>query len=249
GSDGALRAQAVLDACREDTFLVSVCAVCAETGAAQPLDALGRELKAKYPAALFHTDAVQAFLRMPLDPKTLRADLLSVSGHKIGAPKGIGALYVRRGLRLAPEIHGGGQEGGLRSGTSNAPLAAAFAAAVKNYVCVPDGLWLYAKESLQSVGARVLPLPDGARAPHILCFALESAALGRFLPGEVLVRMLSDKGVFISAGSACKRGKRGPALDGAALPPGMADGMVRASFSGETAKADIDALCEALRGL
>ncbi|MCL2030633.1 MAG: aminotransferase class V-fold PLP-dependent enzyme [Oscillospiraceae bacterium] len=246
GGNGALAVESVLAACRGDTFLVSVCAVCGETGAAAPLEELRQALRERFPDALLHTDAAQGFLTRSGPPP--RADLVTVSGHKIGAPKGIGILSVRRGLRLAPELHGGGQESGLRSGTANAPLAASLAAAIEAYVPPGPALRAEAAARLEAAGAEILPL-GGPAAPHILCFAVRSAALGRYLPGEALTRMLSDKGVYLSAGSACKRGKRGPALDAMTLPPGMADGMARASFGGGTGLEDIDALCEAIRRL
>lgn len=248
GRDGALRAEDVLAACREDTFLVSVCAVCAETGAASPLDELGITLRERYPETLFHTDAVQGFLRITLPSGTARPDLISISGHKIGTPKGVGALVLRTGLRMTPELHGGGQENGLRSGTSNVPLAAAFAAAVEHFIPVPPALRSEAAQLLTEAGAEVLTA-GGASAPHILCFAWRSRTMGQYLPAEVLTRMLSDRGVYISAGSACKKGKRGPALDGMTLPRGMADGVVRVSFSHTTTVDDLRILCDALAAL
>lgn len=248
GGDGALRTEDVLAACREDTFLVSVCVVCAETGAVSPLNDISTGLRARWPDALLHTDAVQGFLRLKLPEGPAGPDFISVSGHKIGAPKGIGALALRPGLRLAPEMHGGGQENGLRSGTSNPPLAAAFAAAAESYVPVKPGFRDEAARLLKAAGAEILPL-GGPAAPHVLCFAWKSPAMGQYLPAEVMTRMLSDKGVYVSAGSACKKGRRGPALDGMALPRGMADGVIRVSFSHKTAIGEIETLCGVLKSL
>ena len=129
GPDGAVSADAVREALRENTILVSLMLVNNETGAVTDIAGISAALKASGSSALLHTDAVQAFMKIPFSPKSLGADLISISGHKIHAPKGIGALYVRKGLRLKPIIVGGSQEEGRRAGTEATSQIAAFAAA------------------------------------------------------------------------------------------------------------------------
>ena len=125
-ASGAIPVQSVVDALRDDTILVSLMMVNNETGAVTDISAISRELKRAGSQALLHTDAVQGFMKVPFRAKTLGADMISISGHKIHAPKGIGALYIRSGLKLPPYIHGGGQERGIRAGTEATPQIAAF---------------------------------------------------------------------------------------------------------------------------
>ncbi|MCL6627573.1 cysteine desulfurase family protein [Alicyclobacillus shizuokensis] len=200
--DGCVAAEDVLAAVRDDTVLVSVMHVNNETGARMPVEQIGRAL-ADHPKVRFHVDGIQAFGKIPHPVREARADLYTVSGHKLGAPKGIGALYLREGVRVEPVVYGGGQEFGLRSGTENVLGIAAFSAAV---AVMSDGIqaaWEHVSALNQQLvaGLREIPgcelhLPQ-ERSPYIVNVSFPG------LKGEVLVHALESKGLFVSTGSAC----------------------------------------------
>ena len=235
-------------ALRPDTALVSMMLVNNELGNVLPVKEVAQAIKRAGCPALLHCDAVQGFLKVPFTPRELGVDLLSVSGHKIHAPKGVGALYVRNGVRLPPLIRGGGQEGGYRSGTEATSQIAAFAAAARL------GAVSFQKDSAHMAElkaytldrlAREIPeaevlLPDGA--PHILPISLPG------YKSEVVVRFLSDRGVYLSSGSACHRGRPSHVFAALKLPKALLDGALRVSFSYDTSREDVDALMDGLKG-
>ena len=244
--DGSIRTEDVKAALREDTALVSLMMVNNETGGVTDIAAVARMLKAAGSKALLHTDAVQAFLKVPFSAKTLGADLISISGHKIHAPKGVGALYIRSGLRLQPFLVGGGQENGRRAGTEASGQIAAFGAAAE-----------IAKRSLAENSARMaafkaqtierlhIEIPEllhiDSAAPHILSISL---------PGwrsEVLMNFLEARGIYVSKSSACKKGARSHVLEAVGLSAPVIDGALRIGLSRFTTQEDIDALCLALK--
>ena len=233
-------------ALRPDTVLVSMMLVNNETGSIQPIQEAAKLVKAKAPAALFHTDAVQGFLKVPQPVAKLGADLVAISGHKIGAMKGSGALYIRKGIRPIPLIRGGGQERGMRSGTEATPQIAALAAACQwgregltEHLAHMADLKAY---TLDVLPARVpgLKIVTPGDAPHIC-----SISLPRY-PSQVVVRYLSDKGICVSAGSACHRGKASHVYGAMNLSKPVRDGMLRLSFGPSNTKKEIDVLAEAL---
>ena len=234
-------------ALRPDTALVSMMLVNNELGALLPVKETAQAIKRTGCPALLHCDAVQGFLKTPFTPAELGVDLLSVSGHKIHAPKGVGALYVRKGLKLPPLIRGGGQEGGFRSGTEATGQIAAFAAAARLGAATfqedaahMSALRAYAVEALaRAVPEAVVLVPEGA--PHILPISLPG------YKSEVIVRFLSDRGVYLSSGSACHRGKPSHVFAALKLPKPVLDGALRVSFSYDTASADVDALVQGLK--
>ena len=239
---GHISAAQAAAALRPDTVLVSVMLVNNEVGTIQPVGEIVRAVKAAGSPALIHTDAVQGFLKVPFTPAELGVDLLTVSGHKIGAPKGIGAQYIRAGLRLPPLILGGGQERALRSGTEPtaqiAALAAACGAWSPEHTARLEALKQYALEILPSVpGLEILSAGD---APHILSVSLPG------YPSEMLVRDLSDRQVYVSSGSACHRGRPSHVLSALGLPKRTLTGALRVSFSPENTPADVDALRDGL---
>ena len=244
-STGSIPVDAVKNALRPDTILVSLMLVNNETGAINDISSVSKLLKSSGSPALLHTDAVQAFMKIPFTPKSLGADMISVSGHKIHAPKGIGALYVRSGLRLKPYIMGGSQEDGRRAGTEAMPQIAAFGEACR-----------IAKENLAENAAKMaalrqltidtltpaipeLQVINGA-APHILSISL---------PGwrsEVLMNFLEARGVYVSRSSACKKGARSHVLEAIGLDSRVIDGAIRIGLCRYNTEEDIRALCDGL---
>ena len=243
---GAIPVQAVMEALRPDTVLVTLMLVNNETGAVTDIGAIARAMKKAGSQALLHTDAVQAFMKLPFTVKTLGADLVSVSGHKIHAPKGIGALYIKNGVKLKPYLLGGGQENGRRAGTEAMPQIAAFGAACQT-----------AREHLQENYERMAALrqlaidalrrdiPElvviGGGAPHILSISL---------PGwrsEVLMNYMEAREIYVSKSSACKKGGRSHVLEAIGLAPKVIDGAIRIGLSRFTTQEDVLALCAALK--
>lgn len=229
--------------------LVSVMHVCNETGALNDLSAISKIIKAKAPRAIFHSDGVQAYGKIPVNLKSLGVDLYSISGHKIHAPKGIGALYCRSGLYLRTFVFGGGQENNVRSATENLPSIVAFGyLAEKNLPSLTDNYkkttelrdYLYQKltDNFENVKINTDLLHS---SPYVFSFALNSAR------GEVLVHCLEDRGIIVGTGSACnsqKSTKRIPAALG--IEGDYAQGMLRVSFNENNTKDDIDAFIDAL---
>lgn len=244
--DGVVPLQSLTAAMRDDTILLSIMAVNNETGAVQPYAEAAQALKARNARALVHVDAVQAFLKLPLTLEGI--DLVSVSAHKLGGLKGCGALYVRQGIKLRPYLTGGGQESSLRSGTEAMPAIAAFGAACAARRAAFDENTASLAQLRANLLGRLsrLGLPcvihspqDGA--PHIINLSL---CRGR---SEVYVRALSDRGVCVSGGSACARGKRSYVLSAMKLDSRSIDAALRVSLCPETTEDDLAAFCAALR--
>ena len=240
---GRIPVGAVAEALREDTVLVSLMLVNNETGAVNDLSAVSALLKERGSAALLHTDAVQAFTKLPFAPDSLGADLISLSGHKIGGPKGIGALWLRPGLKLPPLLHGGGQEGTLRSGTEAMPAIAGFAAAAEAAARRDTSARAAAYAALRRLLAESLPDSvlvggvSGVCAGHICCVSFPGCR------AEVLQNWLDSRGVCVSRGSACAKGRRSHVLEAMGLSPAVIDGALRVSFSPETPEEDVLEFC------
>ena len=233
-------------ALRPDTVLVSMMLVNNELGTILPVKEAAEAIRASGSPALLHTDAVQAFLKVPFTPRDLGVDLLTISGHKVRAPKGIGALYIRKGLKLGPLLLGGGQENGLRPGTEPTAQIAALAAACRVWMDHREAYTERMRETkdyfLSSFSAA---LPQGVvvspgDAPHICAVSLPG------YPSEMLVRELSDRGICVSSGSACHRGKPSHVFAATGRPKGELLGVLRVSFSPESTPAECDALVNAL---
>lgn len=242
---GAIPAGAVAEALRPDTILVSLMLVNNETGAVTDISSVSRTLKKAGSQALLHTDAVQAFMKLPFSAKSLGADMISVSGHKIHAPKGIGALYIKNGLRLKPFILGGGQEAGRRAGTEAMPQIAAFAAACQAAGDVKANAAHMAELKQLAVDRLQESIPEirfiGGGAPHILSLSL---------PGwrsEVLMNFLEAREIYVSKSSACKKGGRSHVLETIGLDAKTIDGAIRVGLSRFSTEEDILALCQGLK--
>lgn len=233
-------------------LMVSLMLVNNETGARYDVERAFRMAHAKNPEIVTHCDAVQGFMRIKFTPASLGADLVSVSAHKIHGPKGVGALCVAPGMirakRLAPVIYGGGQEEGFRSGTENLIDIAGFARActearenAERDAAHMDELYRHALDVLPAAGVR-LNLPANA-AGHIVSLTLPG------IRSETMLHFLSEKGIFVSAGSACSSHAHGPSgtLLAFGLSPADADRTLRVSFGSQNTVDDIDRLADALR--
>ena len=233
-------------ALQKDTFLVSIMMVINESGAVMPIGQMAKLVHKLSPEAIFHTDAVQGFLKIPFQAKSLGADLISVSSHKIHGPKGAGALYISPRLKSFPAfLVGGGQENNFRSGTEGTPAIFGFAAAcgvgaatLKADIDREKELLNYAIEKISVMeGIRI----NGAHeAPHILSLSVPG------VPTQNTLNLLQEDGICISAGSACAKGHRSHVLSAMNLPPEVIDGAFRVSLSRETTKEEIDILLKSL---
>lgn len=238
-----------------DVILVSVMLVNNETGALYDVRAVSDLVKRKCPDAVVHTDATQGFLKVPFSPASLGADMITVSAHKIEGPKGVGALYISpsviRERGISPIVFGGGQEGGLRSGTENVPAIAAFGTAagitraeLGQRVGKMRELRSYLLSRLsEEAFVEISPTLPPVTAPHILNITLPS------IKSETMLHHLSSRGICVSSGSACSSNGAhhpSPALVAFGRSEAEADCSLRVSFSHRNTKEDVDALCDAL---
>lgn len=248
---GVVEVEEVIRALRDDTILVSVMHVNNELGSVQPIEQIGQILKNR-PKTFFHVDQVQGFGKVPLHIKRAGIDLLSVSGHKIHAPKGTGLLYVREGITLYPLFHGGGQEKGRRSGTENVPGIVALAKAVRlmkeREEENREHLWQLRRQLIagleQMEGVAInTPLDENLAAPHILNLSCPG------IKPEVLVHALEEKGIYVSTTSACtsKELKPSRTLEAIGLEEERLHSAIRISTSIYTTADDIRRLLETLR--
>lgn len=254
--DGRVALEAVEQALREDTLLVSVMYVNNEVGSVQPIEEIGSLLREKNPKVLFHVDGIQAFGKMKIHPERLGIDLLSVSGHKIHGPKGIGFLYVRNGVKIRPILFGGGQQKGMRSGTENVPGIAGLGLASKmiyqenqskrEHLFSLKRQLLGGLASLEGVTVNAVEgIALEETAPHIV------SASFRDIRSEVLLHALAQEGVYVSSGSACSSNH--PELSGTLQAIGvkqaLLDSTLRFSFSVETREEEIACALGALEKL
>ena len=234
-------------ALRPDTVLVSMMLVNNELGTVLPVGETAQAIRRAGCPALLHTDAVQGFLKLDVSVQELGVDILTVSGHKVGAPKGIGAVYVKSGVKVKPLLFGGGQERGLRSGTEPTAQIAAFAAACREWM---DHRKAYTERILavknHFLDSLLAALPDAVvvsrgDAPHICAVSLPG------YPSEMLLRELDSRGVCASAGSACHRGKPSHVFAATGRPKKELLGTLRFSFGPENTEEEADAAVAALK--
>lgn len=231
---GYVDPQAVADAVREDTILVSMMAVNNEIGTIEPVKEIAELVKKKNPDTVMHVDAIQAFGKIPVRPGRSRIDLLSVSGHKIHGPKGTGILYIKEGTKIMPLIFGGGQQNDMRSGTDNVPGIAGLALAAQmvcgamteNAMRMDHLRKLLADGAEEACGAVINGPELSDAAPHIINLSFPG------IRSEVLLHALEDKGIYVSAGSACSshRHSESATLTAIGLPKERIDSAVRFSF-------------------
>lgn len=233
-------------ALRKDTALVSIMMVNNETGAVMPIAQMAKLTHKLAPDAIFHTDAVQGFLKIPFAAKTLGADLISVSSHKVHGPKGVGALYISPRLKAFPPLmFGGGQENGFRSGTEGTPAIFGFAAACEAGKATFAEDIAREKALLNGLVEKLCKLEgltiNGAHeAPHILSLAIAG------LPTQNSINLLQDAGICVSAGSACAKGHRSHVMSAMGLKPEVIDGSFRVSISRETTREELDLLAQVI---
>jgi len=248
---GVLDMAELKEALTPGTVLISLMYVNNETGAVYDVKSAFALAKELCPDIVTHCDAIQAFTKLDCDPKKLKVDLLSVSGHKIGAPKGIGALWCDGTLltkkKIVPIVHGGGQENGYRSGTENVPGIAAFGCAAKERSAVRETDYAYVKALREHLLEQlpegvIVNLPRGEYLPHIVSLTVPH------IKSEVLVRALSAEGIYLSAGSACssKKLKTSTALTAFGLAPEAADSTVRISLSHRNTEEEVALFRDAL---
>lgn len=242
---GRIHAQDLLQAVTPDTILVSLMSVNNETGTLQPVDKVKSILRQKRAPALFHCDAVQSFGKQALRPDALGVDLLTLSAHKIHGPKGVGALYIKKGVKLVPRTLGGTQENKLRPGTQAMPAIVGFGAAAEalgdpqaRYAGV-QALRDYMVDGLHQLGGIAVNSPADA-----LAYVTNISVLG--FHSEPLINALSNAGVCVSSGSACAKGKRSRVLQAMGLAESHLRGALRVSFSRESTQAEVDGFLAAL---
>ena len=234
-------------ALRKDTILVSIMMVNNEVGSVMPIAQMAKLTHKLCPDAIFHTDAVQGFLKVPFAAKNLGADLISVSSHKIHGPKGAGALYISPRLKsFPPLLLGGGQESGFRSGTEGTPAIFGFAAACSAVSATFRADISREKALLDRLAEQLSALPgvrlNGAHeAPHILSVSIPG------VPTQNTINILQDHGICVSAGSACAKGHRSHVLGAMGLAPESIDSSFRISLSRNSTQAELDALVTVIR--
>ena len=217
----------------EDTILVSVMYVNNEIGTVEPIQEIAEIIKEKNPKTLFHVDAIQAFGKYHIYPKRMGIDLMSVSGHKIHGPKGTGALFIKNRTKVKPIIYGGGQQGGMRSGTENVPGFAGFGLATKMVYEDLEARTVRMRAVKDRLTERLKTLPDvyinEGEAPHILSVSFVGVR------SEVMLHALEEREIYVSSGSACSSNKPAVShvLASIGLPKDRLESTIRFSFSAE----------------
>jgi len=243
---GKIAPEQFREAVTPDTILVSVMRVNNEVGSIQPVEAAADAIEAAKAPALLHVDAVQAFGKLRLRPRRMRADLMSVSGHKIHAPKGVGALYIRSGVHIEPLTYGGGQERDMRPGTESVPLIAGLGAAVR---ALPEPeaelarmreLNGFLRRELSKIPGVCFNSPDDA-LPYILNLSAGGVR------AETMLHFLSEKGIYVSSGSACSKGRESYVLRAMGLPKDRIGSALRLSFSRFNTKEEAETFVRALK--
>ncbi len=246
-SDGEYCFEDFIDAVDDNTCLVSCMLVNNENGLILPVKKAFNSIKRLYPHIITHTDAVQGFLKIPFKASDLNADLISISAHKIHGPKGVGALYIKKDVRISPHIIGGGQENKKRSGTENIPAIAGFGAAVRVNMASANENAAKAQE-LKSALFRSLMRLDGVSfnsgtedsSPYIANFSVMGVR------SEIMLHYLEEKEIFVSSGSACSKGAKSSVLKGFGLSDERIDSALRVSFCAENTVGEVKVLCAAI---
>ena len=243
---GKINEDEFFSAIDKDTILVSCMAVNNEVGSILPVNKIRGAIRRNDSPAIIHSDCIQALSKIPVTPKALDADIITVSGHKIHALKGVGGIYIKNKGSIKPYILGGGQEQSLHSGTEAIPAILSFGAAAEEGMNISEneayvsGLKQRLLDGISDISSVTINSPDDA-IPYIVNISI----LG--LPSQPIVNFMSDKGICISAGSACKMGHRSPVLTAMGLPPEIIDSAVRISLSRYNTEEEINILISAIK--
>ena len=244
--DGRFYAYDFISACDENTCLVSMMLVNNETGYIMPVRETFMAVKRSFPEIITHCDCVQGYMKLPIKAASLGADLISLSAHKIHGVKGVGAIYIKKGVRVIPIVTGGKQEKGVRSGTESVPLIAAFGAAVdkfrptiaERYERVSQ-LKSHLLEKIGGIEDVAVNSPSDA-SPYVI----NISAVGK--RSEIMLHFLESKGIYVSSGSACSKGQQSGVLGEFGISGKRADGAVRISITAQTTEEELDDFAEAL---
>ncbi len=244
---GVIDPGAVEAAVDEKTVLLSVMLVNSETGAVNDILSIARAARRKNPRVVIHCDCVQGFGKLLVLPALWGVDLVTMSGHKLHAPKGIGAVYIKKGTRLRPLWYGSGQEGGFHPGTENTPGACAMAFAARELwdrrdqnMALFHALEKRLAENLEKISGACINSPK-EHAPYIVNFSLPG------IRSEVMIHYLERQGISVSSGSACSKGAKSHVLTAMGLPPARVDSAIRVSFCRENTLEEVDEFCRWLQ--
>lgn len=244
--DGRFYADDFISACDENTCLVSMMLVNNETGYIMPVRETFMAVKRSFPEIITHCDCVQGYMKLPIKAASLGADLISLSAHKIHGVKGVGAIYIKKGVRVIPIVTGGKQEKGIRSGTESVPLIAAFGAAVDKFR--PTIAERY--ERVSQLKAHLLRKMGGIENVAVNSpsdgspYVINISAVGK--RSEIMLHFLESKGIYVSSGSACSKGQQSGVLGEFGISGKRADGAVRISITAQTTEEELDGFAEAL---
>ena len=237
-----------MSAVDEDTFFASCMLVNNETGSIQPVRKIFSYIKRNFPECITHCDAVQGFMKIPIRSADLFADIIVVSGHKVHAVKGVGAMFVKKGIRIPPMLMGGGQERGKRSGTESVPLISGFGAAVRALMPTmsvahenAEKITAYLLKKLSRLDYVTVNSIAENRSPYITNFSVEG------IRSEIMLHFLETQNVYVSSGSACSKGAHSSVLTALGIPDRLADSAIRVSIGRTTTMGEIDALINAVQ--
>lgn len=246
--NGEISEEDFMSAVDEDTFLASCMLVNNETGSVQPVRKIFSGVKRSFPECITHCDAVQGFMKIPIRSADLFADIIVVSGHKVHAVKGVGAMFVKKGIRIPPLLMGGGQERGKRSGTESVPLISGFGAAVRALMPTmsvayenAEKITAYLLKKLAKLDYITVNSTAETRSPYITNFSVEG------IRSEIMLHFLETQNVYVSSGSACSKGAHSSVLTALGIPDRLADSAIRVSIGRTTTMGDIDALINAVQ--
>lgn len=245
--DGQFYAEDFVNACDENTCIISIMLVNNETGHILPVGEVFKAVKRRFPEIITHCDCVQGYMKIPVRVNSLCADMISLSGHKVHAVKGVGVLYIKKGVRMIPIITGGHQEKGIRSGTESVPLISAFGSAVEKYAPTVkerfekvSALKSHLLERLSEIDGVTVNSPENA-SPYVV----NISAGGK--RSEIMLHFLEQKEIYVSSGSACSKGQKSGVLEQFGINGKNSDSAVRISMTSETTTEEIDTFVDALR--
>ncbi len=245
--DGKIYSEDIVNAVDDNTCLVTCMLVNNETGRILPIEKAFSKIKKRFPQTILHCDCVQGYMKIPVKTKKLNADIISLSAHKIHGPKGIGAIYIKKGVHIPSLILGGGQEKNFRSGTESVPLICGFGQAVEKFSGSISDRYEHVKEFQRYLFEKcsqtdgVYLNSDDECSPYVNSIVVEH------LKSEVLLHFLEEREIYISSGSACSKGKKSAVLKEFGVAEKYLDSTIRISFCCDTQKSDIDKLFESIK--